>query len=337
MYRDAKTYFVIRLIHPLLFISFKCYFPTAILIAWLTYTGIWHLFKMFCEFYPKLTRHFAISILYMPSVVFWGSGILKDSFTLSAACWFTYSIYSIFIKRKKLSFHIICLFISAYLLMSLKPYIFVALMPGALMWASFEKIQSIKNTLLRVIFLPLILTVTMYIIALIFSKVSGEFGKWGSVDKMLVTAAVNQEDLTRSGQYGDHYFDIGEFEPTISSVVKKAPLAITATLYRPFIWEAGNIVMLLSALENTFILGLSIWLLFKVGIFKIINFIRITPLLLFSMLFSLFFAFAVGLSTANFGALVRYKIPAIPFFLSSLFILRYLYIESMKRGEVKRT
>ena len=35
----------------------------------------------------------------------------------------------------------------------------------------------------------------------------------------------------------------------------------------------------------------------------------------------IFFSFSVGLSTANFGALVRYKIPSIPFFMCLLMIL----------------
>ena len=44
-------------------------------------------------------------------------------------------------------------------------------------------------------------------------------------------------------------------------------------------------------------------------------------LLLFSFVFAIFFAFGVGLSTSNFGALVRYKIPCIPFYLSSLWLV----------------
>jgi len=44
-------------------------------------------------------------------------------------------------------------------------------------------------------------------------------------------------------------------------------------------------------------------------------------LVVFSLVFSIMFAFMVGLTTANFGALVRYKIPLIPFFLSALFII----------------
>ena len=40
-----------------------------------------------------------------------------------------------------------------------------------------------------------------------------------------------------------------------------------------------------------------------------------------SVVFSIFFAFSVGLTTSNFGALVRYKIPAVPFYLSAMLIL----------------
>jgi len=49
------------------------------------------------------------------------------------------------------------------------------------------------------------------------------------------------------------------------------------------------------------------------------------------MLFALFFAFSVGLATSNFGSLVRLKIPCIPFYVSGLFILKYLYEKKAKK------
>ena len=66
---------------------------------------------------------------------------------------------------------------------------------------------------------------------------------------------------------------------------------------------------------------ITILLLLRVGPIKVYNQIRKEPLLTFSIVFSVFFAFSVGLTTSNFGALVRYKIPAVPFFLSSILIL----------------
>lgn len=41
------------------------------------------------------------------------------------------------------------------------------------------------------------------------------------------------------------------------------------------------------------------------------------------MLFSLTFAFIVGISSYNYGALSRYKIPAEVFFITALVIMNY--------------
>jgi hypothetical protein len=94
-----------------------------------------------------------------------------------------------------------------------------------------------------------------------------------------------------------------------------------AGLYRPFLWDAKNPVMLISALENFFLMFLTIRVFFRLGPIKLFRKIFSEPLLIFSFVFAIFFAFSVGLTTANFGALVRYKIPSIPFFLSLLMIL----------------
>ena len=59
------------------------------------------------------------------------------------------------------------------------------------------------------------------------------------------------------------------------------------------------------------------------------------PILIFSFFFSIAFAFSVGLATSNFGALVRYKIPCIPFFVASLFIVNYLENERKRKVKVQ--
>jgi len=90
-------------------------------------------------------------------------------------------------------------------------------------------------------------------------------------------------------------------------------------------------VMVLSGLENLFMLGFSLYILINIKFAILIRSLFSNPLLVFAFLFSLFFAFSVGLTTANYGALARLKIPCIPFYLSSLFILYYLNKASFKR------
>ena len=95
--------------------------------------------------------------------------------------------------------------------------------------------------------------------------------------------------------------------------------------------------MLVSALENFLLLVFSIYLLIKVRIIYLIRLVLRHHLLVFSFAFSLFFAFCIGLTTSNFGSMVRYKIPAMPFYVASLIIARELLVEKKKEVEVEKT
>jgi len=98
MWRDSKSMFVIRFITPFLFLTSNSFLATTILLAALSYTGIWRLFRVFAQRYRPASNELALAFLFVPSVVFWGSGIMKDTLTLSATCWFTSSVYLMIIK-----------------------------------------------------------------------------------------------------------------------------------------------------------------------------------------------------------------------------------------------
>jgi len=98
-WRDDKTVYAACLFVPLYFLSFQSFVIMAILLSWICYTGIWRLFLLFNDVFPALEKQFAISFLFIPSVVFWGSGLLKDTVTLSAVGWYTYHFYFFFIKK----------------------------------------------------------------------------------------------------------------------------------------------------------------------------------------------------------------------------------------------
>ena len=91
-----------------------------------------------------------------------------------------------------------------------------------------------------------------------------------------------------------------------------APAAINVALYRPYLWEVRNPLMLLASLEGLALLIFTIIILFRIIWYKV-NLLN-SPAAWFSLVFSLTFAFAVGISTYNFGTLFRYKLPLMPFF-----------------------
>jgi len=317
---DKQSFTVVRVANIVNYLGFDSYLLTTVVLAALTYNGIWRLFLLFTELYPKYVKQLSYSILYIPSVLFWGSGILKDTLTLMGACWFTFSFYKVFIKREKIVVNLVTMVLSAWLILQMKPYIFIALVPGALIWFSFDKIQSINNSLVKFFIAPVLIATILGIGTLALSSISDSFGQYSSVEKIVDKAIVTQKDLKMEYNKGNT-FDIGEFDGSAGSIGRKFPIATFAGLFFPQLWHVKNPVMLLAAIENTVILVLTLLLLFKVGPRVVYNQVKKEPLLTFSLVFSIFFAFSVGLTTANFGALVRYKIPAVPFYLSTILIL----------------
>ena len=306
---------------PFVIMGFKRYMITSMIVAWVSYMGVWRLLLVFSEQFPKMERRIVIAIIYIPSVVFWGSGILKDTITFTCACWYTFSVYNFFIKKTKRFKSAVIIVISAAIIITIKPYIMIALLPASVVWASYSYITNIKSKFLRTVVSPLLIIVGLGGGALILSLLSSKFQDYSSADKIMSKAKSTHDDLVRGDQYGNNYYDIGTVDNSASGMLKKAPMALIAGLFRPFLWDARNPVMLVSGLENFYILMLFLYILFRVGPFKMIKFIGGEPLLFFSFVFAMVFAFAVGLTTANYGALVRYRIPELPFFVASLFVL----------------
>jgi hypothetical protein len=342
-WKDPQSYSVVRFTAIPGLLSFNSYMTTTIMVATITYTGIWRMFLLMLENFKEIKKNISIAILFMPSVFFWGSAILKDSYTLCAACWFVVSIYYIIIKKRKITFHIIALLLSIYVLISLKPYIFFACAAATTLMVAHYFLKTSKNVLLKYTVMPvLILGVILGGTFAITKMGSSLGGEYGSVDAMLNKIAVMQQDLIQE-YYGGNTFDIGRFEPTIPGILSKAPAAMVAGVFRPFLWECRNPIMMISGIENMVILFLFLYVIllsataaFKIGLGYMWKTTFDNSLVIFSLVFAFSFAFFVGISTANFGALVRYKIPLIPFLMASLFIIIRKYNREKEDDKKKK-
>ncbi|HET6992058.1 MAG TPA: hypothetical protein VFJ43_12070, partial [Bacteroidia bacterium] len=306
MYFDPGSWFVAKLLCPILVIAFRSYLVSTVILSWFSFIGTWKLFKMLVRYYPYLEGRMAFSILFVPSVLFWGSGILKDTFTFTAVCWFIVGLDGVFISKISRVKNIFVLILSAYVLLSIKPYILISLLPGAFVWILYLRISGMNSRFLKVASIPLIYVFSFVIGYVILNLLGDRLGKF-SIQKMLVTASVTQKDLKQDYYHGSS-FDIGDFEPTIGGMLGKAPAAITVGLFRPFIWEARNVVMLISGLENLSFLLMAIGVVAGL-LFDIRKFFRVildNPFMIFLLSYSILFSLLVGLSTSNFGALVRF-------------------------------
>jgi len=326
---DPYSFFVSKCFVPIVLLSFYSYSCSAVLVASICYLGVWRLFLVFVNEFPALARQFSWSILYIPSVVFWGSGLMKDSITFSATCFYAHGFYWFFTQKRRNATYLFSLVTGAFLLIFIKPYILFALLPGSFLWFVALRVAKIKSAFLKVMFTPTLLLVGIAGGLFALDAMGDYLGKY-SMEKVLFTAANAQQDLKQS-YYNGNSFDIGDYEPTIGGLLSVSHKAIFAALFRPTLLDVRNLVMALCAIENTFILVFCFYLLLKLRIYRFFSIITVHPLLMFSVIFALFFAFSVGVSISNFGALVRLKIPSTPFFVSSLVIMNYLLNESVKQ------
>ncbi len=330
---DKHAVVVVKLTFLLCLVTLKSFIGMTILLAWISYWAIWRLYQVLLIEFPKLVKEFAIALLFIPSVFFWGSGLLKDTITFSSVCLFASSYCIILTKKTDYVKNISFMILASFLLIKIKPYIFFALMPGSILWYGGIQIFRVNNRLVKSLTTPLLIIVSLSCGYVMLSLMSGVLGDY-SLDNVLDKAVITQNDL-KSDYYMGSSFDIGSFDPTVTGILSKMPAAINAALFRPYIWETYNLTMLMSGIENLILLVFTLYLLIKLRFYNLFRLMFRHRILFFTVYFSVFFAFSVGLTTSNFGSLVRYKIPAIPFFLISLLIISSTYKDLKQEDRIR--
>src|SRR4029079_2023039 len=141
-------------------VSFNSFIATTMLLSFICYQAIWRLFQTLVYEFPNLQRQMAIAMFFIPSVVFWGSGILKDSITFAAVALFISSIHTIMKLKKQFLRNILFIFIASFLLLKIKPYIFFALLPGTAVWIAGFYLGKVENKLIKVSIAPIFILIS---------------------------------------------------------------------------------------------------------------------------------------------------------------------------------
>ena len=323
-YKDASSYMVIRITALLGLLTLHSYAGIAILFATFGFMGMWGLFQTFYQLYPDLHKKIALAVLFMPSVFFWGSGIFKDTITLGSLGLCTYCVYKIFIEKKGVLIYAILILVCAYLIYSIKVYVLLIFFPAIVIWVSAWNLSRVRSLFLKSFALPAILVISTSISYWGIMRF-GEKDSRYSIENLASTARVTAYDIAfMTGRDAGSRYYLGELDGTFTGLLALAPKAINVSLFRPYLWEIKNPLMLLSGIEALFVLFLTVKVFFRKQIFKTPR-VLFKPTVLFCIVFAIIFAFAVGVSTYNFGSLSRYKIPVIPYYLVGLFIVEYYF------------
>ena len=333
-FRSEANFMVARFVTLLSFISFGRYAAINVIFACIAFSGMWKLFLFFYEQYPHMHKKFAIGILYFPTLVFWSSGILKDTLCIASIGWVTYSVYEMLYRKRSFIKNMMILFAFGYLLAILKVYILISYLPFFVLFIILKNIQGIQNRLFKYLLAPALIIGSMYGFTTVLDSYNQELGAYAVEDLTKSIQHLNGAFSSMDGsETADSNFDLGvEFDGTFSGLLKMAPIAIFTTFYRPFLWESHKLSSILASVESFILLFFTFYVIIKTGIKTFLKLILSDPLIMYCFLFSLVFALFVGASTLNFGTLVRYKIPCLPFYAISLFLI----FEKVKEKAAKK-
>ena len=155
------------------------------------------------------------------------------------------------------------------------------------------------------------------------SQLSGTLGKY-SLENVAKTSYITSTYIASvSGDQGSAY-DLG-VTPTMAGIISKFPAAVNVTLFRPYIWETRKVIQMLNAIEAFLFMWVTIKVIITLGPRLTWKTISQDPTIQFCLIFTLIFAFAVGISSGNFGTLSRYRIPCLPFYGLALVLMYYKY------------
>ena len=322
---DAPANYLVATVSALAgMLTFNCYLENALLFAVLSFTGSWAIFRTFASQYPHLTKHIAIAVLYIPSTFIWGSGLFKDTICMFGLGWMLYGTFQFLIQRKFSLKTILLTVIGFYLIVVIKVYIVLAFIPALGLWIVFTYSHKIKSSALRTFIKTGFAAVTILGFVYAANTFSSELGSY-SLEKIATTSTVTRNYIESTSGDESSGYSLGDIEPNLGGMLKKLPLAVNVTLFRPYIWESRKPIIFLNALEAFLFLAVTLKILFVIGPVKVWKAISSDPNIQFLLIFTIIFAFAVGISTYNFGALSRYRIPCLPPFALALTLIYYRY------------
>jgi hypothetical protein len=333
-YKDPSSFIICVFTAIINFFTFDNFLVTAMVFGFISFFGVWALFRTFAELYPAITKQIAWVTLFIPSTILWGSGVFKDTVCMFGLGWLTYSAFRMMTKKDFSFKNIIIAALSFFLLVKIKLYIAIAFTPALLFWLSNLYSNTFRNKgtriLMRLVLLSSIVGGSLFAL----DRLGGALDKY-SYDRFVRTSTVTRGWIGYVSQTSEgSSYDLGEISSTLGGMLKKFPEAVNVTLFRPYPWEAGKAIVLLSSLEALLFFIFTLAVIVKLRPGRLLRIVFQNYTVQFCLIFTLIFAFAIGISSYNFGTLSRYRIPCLPFYGLVLVILYNYDFITRRSGSV---
>ena len=295
-------------------------YAVTLVVAIVSFVGKVWLYRALAAQLPRELEYRAlIAGLFVPSVVFWSSGLLKESFAIIGMGLMMLGIWT----QRSWASRIALVGMGTTVVMLVKAYVCFAMVPSIAVWFYWKRAME-KSGGKAVTVRPVYLVAAASAALLLIVALGRMFPEY-ALENLAEHAARQQ---TTGSQYaGASNYQLVEVDPnerrSFLGQLQFAPLALLTALFRPFLFESRNIQMAINALETTALMLLFLHSVFTRSWVTLWARLRRSPTLMFCLTFTLTMGVSVGLASTNLGTLSRYRMPMIPFFAALVLVWTY--------------
>lgn len=383
LYNDSHT--IIRFNAVIRLFSMGVYNVHTVFICFLSLLGLSAIYKTFIPVMKEKSLLLFGAVFLIPSVLFWGSGVLKEGLLFFGLGFLIYYSPTLSLHKEERTANVKSIFwvvFSIVLLALTKFYVAIAVIPALLAnyWISLTPNHSPNGEGSKGVLMKYILSyLTLFTIGLLATNslevlvqkqkdfinlanggtylqriteektdtvyIASDLHEQMDINrktkKVEITGKIDYCKVWTNGKLGEETefagaknfketeyrllldygktgstIEIQKLEANILSFLKATPKALYNTFFRPFFLESFSPFILIAGFENLFIILLTIAAIIFADK-KVLN----EKLFWLCVFFTLVIFALTGLITPVIGAIVRYKIAALPLLLIALFIL----------------
>lgn len=305
VYYDTRT--LIRLNAFVRLFSLGVFAVHTLVWCFLSLIGMCLLYKACYRYFYEKQYWLGACIFLMPSVLCWGSGVLKEGIVFF---WMGILIYSLFQWINvgfKISY-LLAIILSVIGFSLLKVHILFAFIPSILAFIVC-RIRAYKNVRFTYLFLLTLIVIIGFNIQYLFPSIN-----------FIKVMAFKQQALLRLAYYTDSgsLTEMNPLDPSFFGFLRNLPQALINATLRPSVFDAQNAMQWFAALEN---LMISAFIIFCIGLYRPILDPKKRAFVWFCLTFTVVLYSIMGLTTPILGTLVRYRMPALPFLMMAIVLL----------------
>jgi hypothetical protein len=281
----------------------------------LSLTGKIAMYRVFrANLDPSFRFSAALAALFVPSFVFWSSGMIKEAVALVGLGWSFFGLHQ-WMRCGRVAQGSAIMAVGAVPILLIKPYIAFPFVLAAGCWYYWAR--SLKSGRLRIRPAYFVMGALLGCGGIVLL---GHYFPEYAIDRFSDQAAQLQH-IGRRIRGGSSYELSVEVPTSLAGQFAYAPGALVFALFRPTLFEVRNLLILANAVETALLTLLFLRLVVKRNLGNVRRQVAEDPFLVFCIVFVVAFGTAVGLASTNVGTLSRYRAPLLPFFVVLLLVL----------------